>query len=113
MAPIPRRGGAATVDAAIAVAASLSVPAGSAALSKSVSLLPSCGATTNPFTLRALIDVSRIKDLGDDPNRNFYISAAIVPKREVTETDFGSFRINDTTYSSAPGMGMQFSRPVV
>jgi hypothetical protein len=38
------------VFAAIAVAASLSIPAGSAALSKSVSLLPSCGATTNPFT---------------------------------------------------------------
>jgi hypothetical protein len=38
------------VFALVAVAAALSIPAGFAALSKSITLLPSCGATTTPFT---------------------------------------------------------------
>lgn len=38
------------VFAVVAVAAALSIPAASGSLSKSVGVLPSCGATTTPFT---------------------------------------------------------------
>jgi len=64
-------------------------------------------ATSNPFTLRALIDASSI-----DINRNFYISAAILPNPGATPSpDFGSFTINGTSFNS--GSGMQYGIPPV
>lgn len=62
-------------------------------------------ALANPFTLRALIDGSRISLA-----RNYYISAAIIPG--TASPDFGSFTINDTTYSAFDG-NMQYGVPPV
>src|SRR5262249_1691978 len=61
-------------------------------------------ATSNPFTLRALIDASSI-----DITRTFYISAAIVPS--TTSPGFGSFAITVNPLNSSSGM--QYGNPPV
>lgn len=63
-------------------------------------------ATTNPFTLRALIDGKRI-----DLSRNFYLSAAIVPSPGMIAPDFGTFTVAGITYSA--NSGMQWGIPPV
>jgi len=58
-------------------------------------------ATSNPFTLRALMSPSFTA------GQTFYLSAAIVPGGN--NPNFGSFDINGTTYSSSAGM--QYGTP--
>jgi len=58
--------------------------------------------TSNPFTLRALIDPSLV-------GRTFYLSAAIVPKQDVTPTNFGSLSIDSSQYDAS--VGMQYGTP--
>jgi len=60
-------------------------------------------ATSNPFTLRALMSSSF------DASRTFYLSAGIVPG--TSDPNFGSFSVNGTTYSSSSGM--QYGTPPV
>src|SRR6266404_8008256 len=53
-------------------------------------------ATSNPFTLRALLDGST------GLTRTYYISAAIIPNPG--SANFGTFAINGTTFSASSGM---------
>ncbi|HKQ36526.1 MAG TPA: choice-of-anchor N protein [Verrucomicrobiae bacterium] len=54
-------------------------------------------ATSDPFTLYALFNTQQGKVSG-----TYYIAAAIVPKTQNPPlTDFGSFKVNGVTYSSA------------
>lgn len=54
------------------------------------------------FDLEALVQASY---LNADPNRVYFLAAAIIPKTSVPlETDFGSFTINGVTYDATHGM---------
>src|ERR1043165_8617460 len=55
-------------------------------------------ATSNPFTLRALLDGTT------GLTRTYYISASIIPNPGQTTPNFGSFSVNGTSFSRSSGM---------